>query len=112
MNPGQLRERVEVLTSTRVNTPAGTKTTWDVTATRWAGVTQVGARATAMYGTAGVSEVTHEVTLRPGATASLGGVLFRWRNSIILQPQAPPLEKGGRVIIPCKQLAEVPGDEA
>lgn len=111
INPGNLRHRIKVLEANRIITPGGTSTLWDEVDARWAAVTPVSASGAAKYSTAGVSEVTHEVMLRAGLSVTLGGTLFK-HNSMILQPQAPPIVLGERITIPCLELREgAPGGE-
>lgn len=108
VNPGRLRERIEVLEGTIVNSLGGATTEWDTLGMRWAAVVQVAASGAAKYEMAGTSDVTHEITLRadPTLRLSLGRTLIQWRG-VTLQPAAPPFaadHRGRFVTIPCKEV--------
>lgn len=110
VNPGRLRERVEVLEGTIENTVGGAVTHWDTLGKRWAAVAQVDAKGAAKYAMTGTTDVTHEVILRGDADlrVTLGGTLFRWRNRA-LQPALPPetADHRGRYIkIACKEVSD------
>ena len=106
VNPGRLRERVELLTGTETNTLGGVITTWDTTGIFWAAVIQIGASGIGKYAQAGHSEVTHELTLRAGPTITLGRTLIKWRDRI-LQPAMPPRasdHRGRFITVACKEV--------
>jgi len=106
VNPGRLRERVEVLESHRVNTPTGLETDWDTHGTYWAAVAQVGASGLARYAQAGYTNVTHEVVMRAGPPITLAATRFRWRGHE-LEPVAPPttVDNQGRFVkVICREV--------
>ena len=114
VNPGRLRERVELLEATTMNTPGGPITNWDSLGSLWAAVIQVGADGRAKYSMSGTTEVTHEVMLRVGPALTLGGTLFRWRGKT-LQPVEPPAYADHRerfVTIACKEVVDVGGSSS
>lgn len=106
VNPGRLRERIEIQTGTKTNTLGGPTTTWDTEGTFWAAVVQVGASGAGKYAQAGHSDVTHEVTIRAGPPLTLGKTRILWRD-LTLQPAIPPDRsdhRGRFVTIACKEV--------
>lgn len=106
VNPGRLRERIELLMGVEVNTVGGPTTEWDHVDTVWAQVAQVGASGAARYAQAGYSNVTHEVTMRAGPELSLAHTRIRWGQRE-LQPIAPVMQadhRGRFVTIACREV--------
>lgn len=106
VNPGRLRERIELLAGTVTNTLGGAVTAWDTDECVWAAVVQVGASGAGKYAQAGHSDVTHEITIRAGPHLTLGKTLIRWRGQT-LQPVMPPRaadHRGRFVTIACKEV--------
>lgn len=106
VNPGRLRERIEIQTGTKTNTLGGPTTTWESEGAFWAAVVQVGASGAGKYAQAGHSDVTHEITIRAGPHLTLGKTLIRWRGQT-LQPVMPPRaadHRGRFVTIACKEV--------
>lgn len=106
VNPGSLRDRVTVQTSTRTQSVGGTTVTWADDRATWARVIQTNAEGRARYQQAGYTHVTHEVVMRDQAF-TLAGHRLVW-GARVLEPLGPPLRPTRErfMVIACREVTD------
>ena len=92
-----MRDRIRIEVKVKTPGASGPDIDWNEQATRWADVDELSVSARIAYQQAGVSEVTHMVTMRGPISLSLADNRFVWLNKgdRILYPVAPPSNKDG-----------------
>lgn len=106
VNPGRLRERVQIQAVKRVIVAGGYADTWEDSEQVWANIAQPTPSGAARYAQAGYSLVTHEVTLRAGPVVQLGKTRFTL-GTRVFQVLAPPRDSdqtGRFITVACREL--------